>query len=643
MTTKDKSSSSGKNSSGGNEQMTGQTATVEQHPTALTPPPAPQVPALRDSAQLDAFIKQRKWTGSKDDLEFCKENDLLNDETLPLVQEQIERYLIDDYFEDVALVKAGGAVVVMVREVDTEHMKRNEDGSLPKRRPPVFYQPFKTFANWSSFYRNRKILFPKSQGSGRRISYVWKEENPATIWLDSIHRPNYDGMMMMPWAWGEKHLADDFFENMEKDHGRKLLNTFDGWPLDPLFDENGEAMPDKCLRIRKHLHNMFCDGETEVYNWVMAWLAHKVQKPHQKIGTAINITGDEGSGKGLIFKNVMGGIVSGSHFIHTGKIEQLTGRFAAMDNALFIFADEAIFTADRSQTDSMKTIITEETLTVEKKFQDHQTKRSYADLGISSNGPLIGGISFNDRRNCVVQSGSVASWTGAEREEYFGPIFDEMYQDDNEGLRAFFGVLLKWDLSKYNLRFPPESKIRGEQKLMAAEAHDLWWMQCLLDENFGHSFGFKNDELLRWDDAHTTAKGVNVVPKAVLYQSYLGYCDEKGEKYPLKETTLWKKLQVSCPAMFELGVNIRARFQEGSEVCRLLNITGKDQLRCLVLPRIDDCKTDFQSYFKSPLPEFQPEPDAETMAAYAEPEEDERPLTPPEFLDQLDPPDDIPF
>ena len=204
------------------------------------------------------------------------------------------------------------------------------------------------------------------------------------------------------------------------------------------------------------------------------------------------------------------------------KIEQLIGRFASMDNALMIFADEAIFTADKAQTDAMKTIISEETLTVERKYQDQRMTRSFGDLVISSNQPLIGGISFNDRRNLVVKSKSMAQWTAGERRKYFDPIFSEIYDNDMEGLRAFMGVLLKWDLAEYNLRFPPESEARGEQKLMAMDNTTRWWFTTISDENFGPYFGLRGDEVLRWSEATTTSKERDVVPKPALYKSYLG-------------------------------------------------------------------------------------------------------------------------
>jgi hypothetical protein len=570
--------------------------------------------AAENSANdVDDRIEKYEWSGSLADVEYDAQYKLITTDTLEIVQRKIEQYLIDVRFEDSFMVRQSGKVMIMTRQVDTVSIEPNQDGTLPDRKLPVFYEPSLSLQNFKEFTRNDPIWYPVEKRYGTRVNVEWKKMNPSNVWLDAPNRPRYDGMFMSPYPYGKKYLADNIIQDLDEKLGKKYFNTFDGWPLEPLFDEQGQDMPEKCELIKNHLLNNFCDGETEVYNWVMSWFAHKVQLPHKKVGTAINITGDEGSGKGLIFKLVMSGIISGSHFIHTGKMSTLTSRFAALDNCIMCFADEAIFTADKSQVDALKTLISEDTLSVERKFIDEKMQKSFCDFGFSSNHMMIGGISFNDRRNLVIESKSMAHWTDPERKAHFDPILKEIYDNEREGLRAFFGVLLKWDLSKHNLRFPPESKIRGEQKEMFADSHDKWWKQCILDENFGHNFGLKDDALLRWNDATAPYKNLNVIPKSVLYKSYRGWCKDHSEKYILVEGKLWKAMKKSCPSMFDLGLNIRKNFKGDSEVCQLMQYTEQDQLRCLVLPSISDCKLDYKSYFKSDIPEFEDDYDAEIV------------------------------
>jgi hypothetical protein len=96
---------------------------------------AENLPALNTVSQ-EKMIEDRIWTGSKEDVEFATEHKLLNEDSIELIQQKIERHLIDVTFEKFDLVRAGGKQVIVGREVDTEHMKRNEDGSFPTRKPP---------------------------------------------------------------------------------------------------------------------------------------------------------------------------------------------------------------------------------------------------------------------------------------------------------------------------------------------------------------------------------------------------------------------------------------------------------------------------------------------------------------------------
>lgn len=55
--------------------------------------------------------------------------------------------------------------------------------------------------------------------------------------------------------------------------------------------------------LRDHIYYNMCDEDDNKFNWFMTWMAHIVQKPDEKYGMAVVVTGAEGSGKSNIFNN----------------------------------------------------------------------------------------------------------------------------------------------------------------------------------------------------------------------------------------------------------------------------------------------------------------------------------------------------
>ena len=55
-------------------------------------------------------------------------------------------------------------------------------------------------------------------------------------------------------------------------------------------------------RIRTHLYEVICDGDIELFEYLLDYVAHMLQRPEEKPGVMVVLLGSQGTGKGLFFQ-----------------------------------------------------------------------------------------------------------------------------------------------------------------------------------------------------------------------------------------------------------------------------------------------------------------------------------------------------
>ena len=76
----------------------------------------------------------------------------------------------------------------------------------------------------------------------------------------------------------------------------------------------------------EHIRTVICGGNEAEFTWLMDWLAHRVQFPHQKPGSALVLRSeDKGTGKSTL-KKCMAKIF-GRHAVSISNKEQVVGKF----------------------------------------------------------------------------------------------------------------------------------------------------------------------------------------------------------------------------------------------------------------------------------------------------------------------------
>ncbi|GAA6198706.1 hypothetical protein NBRC116598_41510 [Pseudophaeobacter arcticus] len=156
--------------------------------------------------------------------------------------------------------------------------------------------------------------------------------------------------------------------------------------------------------IHDFLYFVVCNGRAWVYDWLILYLAHMVQRPGDKPGTALIATGKGGVGKGTF-----GEIIKRLTYPHFKLIEKdahLFGQFAGehLSKCIAVHLTEAM-TATPKLSQETKAYVTSPTLQVEPKGMNMYEVESFLRLYIEGNFKNVVMIEGNgsERRYLVFQ------------------------------------------------------------------------------------------------------------------------------------------------------------------------------------------------------------------------------------------------
>jgi hypothetical protein len=161
---------------------------------------------------------------------------------------------------------------------------------------------------------------PKLDGNGNIV-----HQKPSS-WLDQ-HR----AVEQMTWAPGEPELIEDRLVSEGGWIERKGVATFNLYR--PPTIVAGE--PDKAGPWLDHLHRVYPDDAMHI----LRWLAHRVQRPPEKINHALILGGAQGIGKDTILEPVKQAI-GPWNFVEVSP-QQLLGRFNGFVKSVILRISEA--------------------------------------------------------------------------------------------------------------------------------------------------------------------------------------------------------------------------------------------------------------------------------------------------------------
>lgn len=359
---------------------------------------------------------------------------------------------------------------------------------------PIFNRPdinFSSTADFKTCYSNRTIEVPTKRGTALELL--------AKVWLESPLRRQHEGIVFAP---GQDIPG--------------FYNLYRGLAVDPVKGD--------CSLYWNHVRDVICAGNEEIFRYIKAWMAHLVQDPGgERSGTSVVMRGRQGTGKGCFASQF--GEIFGSHFLHITNPTHLVHRFNQhLKDALLVFVDEGIWAGDKTAEGILKGMITEKYFMCEPKGKDAFPVKNHVHLIIASNSQWVVPAGLEERRFMVLD----VSDKYIQDKDYFKAIF---YQMDHGGREAMLCDLLETDLSGVDLRTIPRTGALLDQMVHTMSTAHKFWFERL-------RAGTLIDEHREWESYVITEK---------LYDAYLKFSENCGERYRLIDRQFGKELRRLCP------------------------------------------------------------------------------------------------
>lgn len=365
-------------------------------------------------------------------------------------------------------------------------------------------------------------------------------------WLRSRKRRQYAGIEFFPNPDGARSTPG-------------YLNLWRGFALRPQAKKNGWSI------LRDHMLNNLCEGSEALFLWLFGWFAHLVQRPRERVGTAVVLRGKMGTGKTKVGE-VMGSIFP-AHYFAVDDPRYVTGQFNAhMGACLLLQAEEAVWAGDKAAEGRLKGLVTSKFQMIEAKGIDPIRLDNYVRLLMTSNEDWVVPAGKDERRFCVLDVNPRC----AQNTDYFREMDEQL---DDGGRAALLHDLLTFDLSKVDLRKIPRTSALLEQKFRSLDSMESWWFE-------------------RLDAGTTTTAGetwLEEVPCQVLFDDYIAVADKVGVRRKSEMTAFGIKL-----------VKLVPRLSKSRPFIEISPAVVK-RTWCYRLPPLDVCREAFEVEMNQPI------------------------------------------
>lgn len=286
-----------------------------------------------------------------------------------------------------------------------------------------------------------------------------KEKSKAELWVSHANANRYERGVV--------------FDPLGRVCGG-ALNLFTGWGVEP------QDLPEQHSAVDFYLEFVFdviCARREEVFNYVMSYFAHMVQKPNEIPKTAILMKSIQGIGKGA-FMSPMLRMIGGAHSKHLHSVEEITGQFnEGVANNVLIFADEFYASTD-AVLNTLKMVITESSNRVNGKHKVPYSVRNYNRLVCATNESNALRLKPDDRRWFYIEPSSHRKGDT----EFFNTLFG--YVNDPDFAGCLMDWLLRYDIDNWVSTDIPQVKELVAKKAQGKNIELQWFEQVVRDKSF---------------------------------------------------------------------------------------------------------------------------------------------------------------
>ena len=180
------------------------------------------------------------------------------------------------------------------------------------------------------------------------------------------------------------------------------------------------------------------------FEYLMNWLAHLFQKPGELSRVAIVFKSEQGTGKNLIFEELIGRMLGDKLWIQTGILDKVIGRFSMISNKLLSILDEMNGKDSFMGSEVLKNLIVSPKISFEEKNVMTCMVNNCNRFVFFSNNDTPVKIELSDRRFVVFEADNSLR----NNEKYFKELIKNI--KDDKVVYSFYQYLLNRDITEWN-------------------------------------------------------------------------------------------------------------------------------------------------------------------------------------------------
>jgi hypothetical protein len=227
-------------------------------------------------------------------------------------------------------------------------------------------------------------------------------------------------------------------------------------------------MPKERDLILKHI-TIICGNDQQLYDYVVGWIANMIQYPDMK-STMLTFYAKQGSGKGCFLKLLERMIGSDKYFSTAHPERDVYGSFnPSMSARSLVNLDEMEKKQAIDADGKIKNLITEGTITINKKMMSQYVEKSFHHFIITTNNLETIKITEDDRRNVLIESSNEL----IGNKEYFTKLFNML--DDDNVIKTMYEYFKSIDTPKVYLNVDrPMTTLKRDLTETCKSRYELW-------------------------------------------------------------------------------------------------------------------------------------------------------------------------
>jgi len=261
------------------------------------------------------------------------------------------------------------------------------------------------------------------------------------------HSQLVDKEFVPDWMKDEKIRTYEKIDFLPKvQHPENIYNVFNGFEIEKKKEVETKKTLENSI-IFKHLKNI-CNGDEKIFNYVVKWLANRIQKPSEIPNTSIVFRSIEGTGKNMFFDWFGRQIIGSDYYTCTKKLDKAFGNFNSLLSKKILFVINELTPVESYQhMDTIKDCITAEYNIINpKNLTEYKEKNNCGFIFFTNNFNVLN-IAETDRRFVLIEIDNIDYM---KEPDYFKNLLKEIKSGEIDKL--FYEYLLKQDLSNFDFK-----------------------------------------------------------------------------------------------------------------------------------------------------------------------------------------------